>query len=172
MVRWRRQSRMYSPILLVIILCLWGPRALANKEVLDRYLGQWDVVVKTLKPSPSEMRYQETYRWILNGQFIEGKSTHASGGGEDLVVGTYDKQSKGYPFWVFSSSGTYLYLAPASWDPASQTMEWRSPPNSDIFYHTRVTFTGDNSRRWTVLVKDWKGTVLLQQRGRAERRRP
>jgi hypothetical protein len=31
-------------------------------------------------------------------------------------------------------------------------------------------FTENNAREWTVLVKDWKGTVLLRQSGRAVRR--
>ena len=108
---------------------------------------------------------------MLGEQFLQGKTEQKSDGGEDIVMGTYDPQSKGYPFWVFSSSGTYLYLAPASWDPRTRTMEWKSPPNSDLYYLTRVTFTDANTRQWTVLIKDWKGKILLQQRGEAMRRR-
>jgi hypothetical protein len=107
---------------------------------------------------------------VLNRQFLRGVTGRKSDGTEDVIYGTYDAKMKGYPFWIFSSSGTYVYLAPATWDASKRTMEWKNPANSDITYSGRLIFPDENTRRWTTVVKDWKGTVLLELEGSAVRR--
>jgi hypothetical protein len=107
---------------------------------------------------------------MLGGEFLEGRTEGRADGVEDLIVGTYDQHAEGYPFWFFSSSGTYLYLAPGKWDARSRTLELTNPAGSDITYTPRVTFPDARTRRWTIVIKDWKGTVLVRQQGRAVRR--
>ncbi|MGH8727605.1 MAG: hypothetical protein ACREV9_05510 [Burkholderiales bacterium] len=145
--------------------------ARAEENALDRFLGRWDVRVKTLRPKVSEVTYTETYEWVLDRQFLRGMTGRKSDGTEDVIYATYDPLVKGYPFWIFSSSGTYVYLAPATWDARKRTMEWTNPPNSDISWSGRLIFTDENTRRWTTVVKDWKGAVLLEHEGSAIRRK-
>lgn len=165
---WNIRDKILFPIALVFTMTV--SKVYADYSVLDLYAGRWDVQVRTLQPEQVNVTYSETFEWVLNRKFLVGKTENKSDGTEDISYGTYDEQTKGYPFWIFSSSGTYIYLAPATWDARTRTMEWKNPPNSDIFYHTQVVFPDDKTRHWTVLVKDWKGTVLLHQKGNAVRR--
>lgn len=155
---------------LAVVLWLIAPGARADEGVLELLVGRWDARVKTLRPQPAELTYTETYDWVLDHKFLRGRTENKSDGTEDVSYGTYDTNAGGYPLWIFSSSGAYLYLAPGTWNARTRTLEWKNPPNSDLIYNTKVVFPGDGTRHWTVLVKDWKGTVLLQQEGRAVRR--
>jgi hypothetical protein len=159
-----------SALIALLAIASWSAAsaARAGYEVLDLLIGRWDVRVKTLKPAPADVTYREKYEWVLGRKYLRGQTFDKSDGTEDISFGTYDAKFDGYPFWIFSSSGTYLYLAPATWDARTRTMEWTNPPNSDVYYNTRVKFT-DKGRHWTVQVKDWKGTVLLHQEGNAVR---
>jgi Protein of unknown function (DUF1579) len=155
---------------LVVACCVAAPAARADDDGLDLLVGRWEARVETLLPQPAELTYTETYRWVLDGKFLEGRTTGRTDGFEDIIYGTYDPQTDGYPFWFFSSSGTYLYLAPGTWDARTRTFEWKNPANSDVSYLTRVVFPDARTRHWTIVIKDWKGKVLVQQEGHAVRR--
>lgn len=160
----------YALIALLTVACgSAAPAARAGYEVLDLLVGHWDVRVKTLKPVPAEVTYSEKYEWVLDHKYLRGQTFGKPDRTEDISFGTYDAKADGYPLWIFSSTGTFTYLAPATWDARTRTMEWNNPPASDVYYNTKVVFT-DKGRHWTVLVKDWKGVVLLHQEGGAVRR--
>jgi len=148
-----------------------GPLAHADEGGLDVFVGRWNVHVKTLQPKKSEVTYTEAYEWVLDGQFLRGQTGRKSDGTEDIIFATYDKQSKGYPFWIFSSSGSFTYLAPGTWDARTRTMEWNNPAEFDIAYRSRCIFPDKNTRHCTLMVKDWKGTVLSEVEWSAIRRR-
>lgn len=147
------------------------PEISAKLKVLDVFGGTWDVTVRTRLPKPTVVTYTETYTWALDRRFLHGDSGRKSDGTQDLVMATYDQPSGGYPFWIFSSSGAWVYLAPGVWDESSRTMAWKNPPNVGITYLTRCVFADAKNRRCTTLVKDWKGGVLLDQEASAVRRR-
>ncbi|MBU4263694.1 MAG: hypothetical protein KKC76_17705 [Proteobacteria bacterium] len=88
----------------------------------------------------------------------------------DVIFGTYDRHADGYPFWIFSSSGSYIYLPPAKWNPRKRAMEWENPKESDIIYRSRCHFPDKNNRDCWLIMKDWKGKVLLELEWRAVRR--
>lgn len=155
---------------LALSALLGGSPARADEGVLGRYVGRWEVRLKTLQPKPSDQTYVETYEWTLGRKFVRAKIEQKADGTEDLVVAGYDPKTKGYPFWIFSSTGTFVYLPPATWDARARVMEWKSPPQMDISYSGRCLFPNENTRRCTVLVKDWKGRVLLEQESTAMRR--
>lgn len=157
-------------IILAVAMASLSSQIQAEENALDLLVGSWDVEVTNLKPKKSKLTYSETYQWTLNGQFLLGETSKKSDGNKDVVYATYDAQVKGYHFWVFSSTGSFVYLPPASWDSRTRTMEWKNLPNSDISYLTRVVFPDEKTRRWSLVVKDWKGSVLQQQEGRAVRR--
>jgi hypothetical protein len=143
---------------------------LADKDVLGRFVGRWDIQARTLQPQRSTMAYSETYDWALDGKFIQGKTGRKPDGTYDVVFGTYDKKADGYPFWIFSSSGSYTYLAPAKWNPGKRTMEWENPKESDVVYRSLCHFPDADNRSCNLIIKDWKGKVLLELEWRALRR--
>lgn len=163
-------ARVTNTFAMAAASCVISTTSGATDNALELLVGHWDVQVVTINPSRSEVTYTETYEWVLDKQFLRGQTDQKSDGTAEIVFATYDSEVDGYPFWVFSSSGTYTYLAPASWNSRTRTMEWKNPPNSDISYHTVLVFPGDGLREWTLIVKDWKGSVLLQQQGKAVRR--
>lgn len=117
------------------------------------------------------LTFTETYQWDLGGHFLHGDSGIKSDGTRDLVIATYDEPGKGYPFWIFSSSGVWYYLAPGRWDEDSRTLTWQNPPSQPLSYLTRCSFPDRNTRHCEAVIKDWKGTVLLDQKATAIRRR-
>ncbi|MEO8805110.1 MAG: hypothetical protein ABI433_03455 [Burkholderiaceae bacterium] len=147
------------------------PEISAKLKVLDVFSGTWDVTVRTRLPKPAVVTYTETYTWALDRRFLHGDSGRKSDGTQDLVMATYDQPSGGYPFWIFSSSGAWTYLAPGQWDATSRTMVWKNPPNIPITYLSRCEFPDAKSRRCSTFVKNWTGAVLLDQEASAVRRR-
>jgi hypothetical protein len=165
---WAAAARMIT--ILLSVLCLAASSARAQDSVLEKYIGRWDVTVKTLQPQKAEQTYIETYEWMLDRKFVRAKTEGKADGTEDMVVGGYDAMTNKYPFWIFSSTGTFLYLAPGSWDARSRTLEWKSPPISDVSYLGRCIFADESTRRCSLIVKAWFGKVLLEQESTAVRR--
>ncbi len=141
----------------------------ADQSVLDRFVGSWKVRVKTLQPVKPDISYTEKYEWVLDHTFLHGMTGRKPDGTQDLIYATYDSQAKGSPFWVFSSSGTYIYLPPATWNKRKHMMEWKSPGEWDIIYRGQCLFPNENIRNCSMIMKDWKGNVLLEQTWTATR---
>jgi len=155
---------------LTMAFCMNGPLARADDGALEKFLGRWDVRVKTRQPPKPDLTYIETYEWVLRRQFLRATTERKSDGTEDIIIAGYDPQTKGYPFWVFSSTGAYVYLAPGIWDARNRVIEWKNPPQWDISYRGRCIFPDENTRHCTLIMKDWKGKVLLEQESSAVRR--
>ena len=165
---WAAAARMIA--VLLGALCFAASSARAQDNVLEKYVGRWNVSVKTLQPQKPDQTYIETYEWMLDRKFVRAKTEGKADGTEDMVVGGYDPMTKKYPFWIFSSTGAFLYLASGSWDAPSRTLEWKSPPISDVSYLARCIFSDESTRRCTLIVKAWFGKVLLEQESTAVRR--
>lgn len=161
----------HAAVVAVVLACAGSP-AHADKGVLDRFVGRWEVRVETLRPARSQMVYTEFYRWVLGRQFIHGETERKPDGTQDMVFATYDTQSKRYRFWIFSSSGSYTYLPSATWDARKGVMDWKNPASSEVEYTGRCVFPDEKTRRCTTLLKDWKGKILLEQETTAVRREP
>jgi hypothetical protein len=106
---------------------------------------------------------------VLDRKFIRGRTARKQDGSLDIVFGTYDQNADGYPFWIFSSSGSYLYLPPAVWNAGEQTMEWKNPSGLDINYRSRCRFPDRDNRLCHMIIKDWKGKVILEMEWAAVR---
>lgn len=147
-------------------LCLPG---LAEEGGLERFAGRWEVRVDTFQPERKSVSYLEVYEWVLGRRFLRGYSERREEGTEEVIYATYDDRIRGYPFWIFSSTGTYTYLPPASWSARTRTMVWDSPREWDIVYKGSCVFPDDDTRHCQLIVKDWKGKVLLEQESSAVR---
>lgn len=139
--------------------------------VLERLRGTWDVTVNTRAPQAGTTKHVETYEWVLDRRFLRGETSQKPDGTQDMFMATYDPAIKGYRFWIFSSSGFFVEMPKGAWDERTQSMEWKSPPQMDITFRGQWTFPDKDTRQWTALLKDWKGTVLLEATGTATRRR-
>lgn len=157
-------------IFATIPVCISAQLAWADLKVLERYIGNWDIQAHTLQPEASTASYQETYEWVLDRKFIRGKTGRKQDGSFDIVFGTYDANADGYPFWIFSSSGSYLYLPPAVWSEHEQAMDWENPSSLDINYRSRCRFPSNDRRQCHMIIKDWKGKVILEMEWTARRR--
>lgn len=142
----------------------------ADSGPLDLFVGAWDVRVETTKPEHAVITYKEKYAWTLGDTFLRGETYDKPDGVEDLIIATYDKNGKGYSFWIFSSTGDFLYLPPGDFNQRKRRFTWKNPPNWDISYRTVVEFPDEMTRRWTVTMRDWAGNVLVEQSGVARRR--
>ena len=143
--------------------------ACASDQVLDVFLGHWRVTVNHLQPEQLEVSYTETYTRELDGAYIRGETSKKPDGSRDMVFATYDDNAGGYPFWVFSSTGSYTYLPPATWNARKQIMNWRSPAQFDISYRSWCDFSDPDLRSCYLMVKDWKGKVLNEMSWTAAR---
>ena len=134
----------------LLVMGLAGGSLRAQDNVLEKFVGRWDVRVKTLQPQKPNLTYVEIYEWMLDRKFVKARTEGKTDGTEDMIVVGYDPKTNGYPFWVFSSSGTFLFLAPGTWDARNRTMEWKSPTLLDVSYrravHSRMTTT--DAVRW------------------------
>jgi hypothetical protein len=149
-----------------------APELRRKLEVLDRFVGTWDVEVHVRRPQRVEARYVETYRWTLGGHFLQAETREHTLGETLVVLATYDPAADGYPFWIFSSTGEYYALPAGRWDAASRTMRWRNPIAIPVSLESECRFPDASTRECRTLVKDWKGSVLTDQEVRARRRGP
>ncbi|MCB1859166.1 MAG: DUF1579 family protein [Gammaproteobacteria bacterium] len=173
-IRARSSSRFSAAVVVIATLATWVglcPRSAgADPGGLAVFVGDWDLRVRVLQPEPKELRYREHYDWVLNRHFIRGEAGPKPDGTRDHIYGTYDEENGGYPFWVFSSSGTYLYLPPGTWDAKRRVMEWENPAGLDINYRSHCAFPGADKRQCHLIIKDWKGRVMQEMEWTAVRR--
>jgi hypothetical protein len=69
------------------------------------------------------------------------------------------------------ASGLAVELPPPTWSERTQTMEWKSGLFTPTSYTGYATFADRDTMRWKSLLKDWKGTVLLDLEGTSVRRK-
>jgi len=67
-------------------------------------------------------------------------------------------------------AGATFYLAPGKWDEQTHSISWEAPAASPVSHKTRCTFVDERTRSCETIVKDWKGSVLLEQGYTAVRR--
>ncbi len=119
-------------------------------QVLQHYLGTWDVEVTT--KSSDFTKGESTARWILGGRFREQTGFMLSNDGtnraEVTTLFTFDTNKQTYRSWMFVSNGS-VSQAEMTWDAKSKTMTSVSRPTAD---GVRSTVTADFSEpgkeRW------------------------
>src|SRR4051812_27033631 len=71
------------------------PKRTAELKVLDRYLGQWDVVV-AVKGTDEKSVSVESRKWSQQGTFILSDNQDAATKSESHFLMTYDAKNKQY----------------------------------------------------------------------------
>jgi len=149
-----------------------GPEA----RIIDKWRGTWDVKAMRKYPQPAgAVTYTETFEWVLDGRFLHSETSRKSDGskegGKSMSMFWYDILTKSYRYVIFDAGGFGIELPPPGWNEATQTMEWTSGMFSPISYTGHATFSDRDTIRWKSLLKDWKGTVVLEIEGTSVRRK-
>jgi len=147
-----------------------APLTSAQRAVLDRFVGTWDVTATTKVPRLTPVTSTFTWGWVLERRYLRGESSTKSDGSQEMQVLGHD--AGGYPLWVFSSSGLAFQLPRGEWNEATRTMEWKNAPTDQLLYTTRCTFETATTLRCSAQVKNLAGKVAIDTESVALRRRP
>ena len=149
-----------------------GPTPLtsAQRAVLDRFVGTWDVTATAKVPKLAPVTSTFTWAWVLDRRYLRGESSIKSDRSQEMQVLGHD--AGGYPLWVFSSSGLAFQLQRGEWNEATRTMEWKNAPTDPLLYTTRCTFETATTLRCSAQVKNLAGKVAIDTESVALRRGP
>jgi hypothetical protein len=141
----------------------------AERAVLDRFAGTWDVTVTSKVPKLAPVTSRSTWMWILDHRYLRGESGIKSDGSQEMQVFGHDPG--GYSLWIFSSSGLAINLPRGEWNESTGTMAWKNAPADPIVYASVCTFEGAGTLRCSTQVKK-SGKVVIDVESVAARKRP
>jgi hypothetical protein len=147
-----------------------APLTGAQRAVMDRFVGTWDVTATTRVPKVAPVTSTFTWAWVLDRRYLRGESSTKSDGSHEMQVLGHD--AGGYPLWVFSSSGMAFQLPRGEWNEATRTMEWKNAATDPVLYTTRCTFETATTLRCSAQVKNLAGKLAIDTESVALRRRP
>jgi hypothetical protein len=147
-----------------------APLTGAQRAVLDRFVGTWEVTATTRVPKLAPVKSTFTWGWVLDRRYLRGESDTKSDGSQEMQVLGHD--AGGYPLWIFASSGLALQLGRGEWDEATRTMAWKNAPTDPVLYVTRCTFESASTLRCSGQVKTLAGKVMIDSESVAVRRKP
>jgi len=141
-------------------------------KIIEKWRGTWDVKATRRQPLPAqEVSYVETFDWVLDGHYLRSETSRKSDGGKSMSMFWFDRLTKTYRFVMFDALGLAVELPPPTWNESSQTMEWKSGLFTPLSYTGYATFKDPDTIAWKSLLKDWKGTVILDLEGTSVRRK-
>ncbi len=146
-----------------------APLTAAQRAVLDRFVGTWEVTATTRVPKLAPVKSTFTWGWVLDRRYLRGESNTKSDGSQEMQVLGHD--AGGYPLWIFASSGLALQLGRGEWDESTRTMSWKNAPTDPLLYTTRCTFETASTLRCSGLVKTLAGKVMIDSESVALRRK-
>jgi hypothetical protein len=140
--------------------------------VVAKWRGTWDVKSTRRHPQPTqEVIYVETFDWILDGRYLRSETSRKNDGGKSMSIFWFDMFTKSYRWVIFDASGLAVELPPPKWNESDQTMEWKGGILAPTSYTGYATFKDPNTIQWKSLLKDWRGTVILEVEGTSTRRK-
>ena len=117
------------------------------------------------------VRYSETAVLSPGGKLLRSATSVEPDGTQDWSMMLFDPaKGGGYPLWIFSSTGAVYPLAPGKWNDQEKSMTWEAPPGSPVSHVTHCSFSDERTKSCQTLVKNWKGSVMLEQSYTAIRR--
>lgn len=148
-----------------------------NHRILDKWRGTWKVTAIYHPPDPKTLTYVDTFKWVLHGRFLQGESSEKSDGTKAMSMIWFDLFTQSYRFVIYDSTepkpaeeagevplpwgGIAVELPPPTWHEDTQTMEWDSGFFGPVKYTGRSRFVNDDMIISSGLLKDWKGTVIV-----------
>lgn len=143
-----------------------APKRSPELQVLDRYVGDWEVVSTTgtgEKATNSERR-----TWSRQGTFLMAEIQGQATKHEAHFLVTYDPKAKLYKSCFISHEFTVPLVG--TWDEKTQTMRWKSP---DIeFKHDAVNrFVDKDTIETRMTVTSPEGKVVFEMSSQQTRRK-
>ena len=146
----------------------------AELQVLDRFVGVWDVEV-TANPTQGE---RSTYKalssraWSLGGAFIrfEDSSPENAQQPEIQILMTYDPEAENYPGVMMS--GVTRSEITGTWDEKSQTMTLTAEFPGGNRLISKHRFVGEDRAEPKGAITTSDGTVLVELSWTQTRRKP
>lgn len=142
-----------------------------ESKIIEKWRGTWEVKAMRRQPLPvQEVTYVETFDWVLDGRYLRSETSRKSDGGKSMSMFWFDPFMKSYR-WVLFDLFFAVELPAPTWSETTQTMEWEAGFFAPIAYTAHVTFKDPDTIEWKSLLKDWKGTVILDLEGTSVRRK-
>jgi hypothetical protein len=146
------------------------PQRSAELQVLDRFVGIWDVVVttKVTGGGASTEKSVETRKWSSGGNVLHFEASAKQNPESHLLV-THDAATGSYPGVLIA--GPSRAVLTGSWDEPSQTMTFRG-----VFADGGGRFTFKNkfidtrTIETSGVITDREGKVLMEQTHKQTRR--
>jgi len=144
-----------------------APKRSAELQVLDRCIGDWDVVAAATG-TDTKSNSIERRTWSRQGTFLLSENEDLTTTKESHYLITYDPKGKQYRCCFISEEFTVPLLG--TWDENTQTMHWRS---SDVaFKHDAVSrFLDKDTVQFRMTVTSPEGKVVLDLSAKQTRRK-
>ena len=150
------------------------PKRAAELQVLDHFVGTWDIEVTIKQPGQREITNKgvETRKWSHGGKFVvfENGSLESEENSEFHMLVTYDPATKTYPGVMMFGPGRSIVTG--TWDAATSTMTFngKSPEDGGTFVFKNRFPDKDHSESSGIL-KNGKGEVFMEQTQKQTRRK-
>jgi len=144
--------------------------------VLEDMIGIWDEVMmnKATEWTPkAEKSTTITKRtWSLGGMFIRGEGSWQPAKTDFLHLMSYDPLVKVYRTWYFDASGNMPRVEMiGTWDAKSKTLTHTGTDKAGNKTISTTTIVDKDHTRWTMIVTDPDGKVVLDFTGKCTRRK-
>jgi hypothetical protein len=148
--------------------------AAAKNEVLQRFVGVWDLKT-TLKPAKwhpegGEFTGKESTVWALKDRIIMIRDVSQPDGKKGLFIATYDPQQDAYPFWGFDSKGLLGGQWLLKWNPDTSATVGRSVDSPAAWTSgAQNRFPDGKTNLVSYWMRDENGELLMEGSGRKDR---
>ena len=141
-----------------------APKRSPELQVLDRYIGSWDIK-NTFKPVGGEevvFNIVSRKSWSLGGSFLRGQDTNLSipEAKEFHLLWTYDSVAKNYP--AMFMEGPNRGELTGVWDAKTKTMHWKGKMANGITGEGHDRFIGNDRIEASGIFKNDKGETLFE----------
>lgn len=141
------------------------PKPVAELKVLDRIVGTWSAEY-TCKPGvwmPDGKKSSGTvkYEWILDGRYLQGKTSGFSDKSESIWLITYDPQMAAYRTWWFGTLGQAETRG--QWHTVTKELTLKGVgPDGEFSWTEAWRFPTPDRSDWTGIWKDKGGQVVME----------
>lgn len=137
-------------------------------EVLAKYTGTWETTRSDGDDTSVDVILDD--EWILEGTFLQRKGRLSDGRVPQLMLMTYDGDTKQYRSWNFNSYSRTPIEFHGTWDEARQTMTWVADLSDGGTLTQTATFNSDATQSWTSVFRAADGKAVGPMRSGKNRR--
>lgn len=141
-----------------------APKRSTELEVLDRFVGIWDVKA-TIKPVGGKemtMTFISRRSWTLGGTFVHFQDTGHSHprAPEFQLLWTYDPVAKNYPAVLMD--GPHSTRLIGTWDEKTKTMHWKGKMGNGVTGEGHHRFIGKDRAEASGVFRNPEGEIVTE----------